>query len=591
MLYYSFGGNLVNAKQFRTELDLQSKEILELYDAPLLSAGPVDDTVVSRYADYLHALLPEKKLDLLVPIGASAVRLLDRYRSQLFPSTPVLAIAEGRRLPAALSENSAVITTSIDIAAIVDNILRVRPETNHIAVVIGNSPNERIWLKETQSAFQPFTTRVSFTYFSDLSLAEMLKRAASLPPRSAIFYFVLLTDATGTTHEDVKVFSRFYAVANAPIFSYYDVNFGKGVVGGPLLSIEQRSRFAVGVALRILAGENPRDIQTPPIGFASPKYDWREMRRWGISENVLLPGSTIHFRELTAWERYRAQILMICAALLAQAMLIGWLIYEHRRRHRAEVIARNSMSELTHMNRLSMASELAASIAHEVNQPLTGITTRANAALRWLARETPNVDRAQQALTQIVAAGHRASDIITSIRAMFKKEGAKAAPVNINQLITSVLAIVQIDLLKNRIEVQPQLDELLPPVMGDKVQLQQVVLNLVMNAIEAMQSAQRRVLRVSTERRKPDVVHVAIEDTGIGVDLTNLDLVFKPLYTTKARGMGVGLSICRSIIESHYGRIWVTSALIKGSIFQFELPAYRRVGMRDDDAATVAVSE
>jgi signal transduction histidine kinase len=582
LLYYSFGGNLVNARQFRAELERQSKELLEIYDAPLLSARPVDEPIVRRYADYLNALLPDKRLDLIVPVGASAVRLLYHYRSQLFPAAPVLAIAEGRRLPAELRENGTVIATSIDITKVIENILQVRPETTNIAVVVGNSPSERFWVQETQAAFRPYAERVSIEYFNDLPFDEMLKRAATLPLRSAIFFFVLLTDAAGTTHEDVTVFSRLHAVANAPIFSYYDVNFGKGIVGGPLLSVENRSRLAASVALRILAGEAPGSIKTPPIGFAAPKFDWREMQRWGISESNLPPGSEIHFRELTAWERYRAQILLICAALLAQAALIGWLIYEHRRRHQAEILARNSMSELTHMNRLATAGELSASIAHEVNQPLTGITTRANAALHWLASETPNIDRARAALSQIVTAGHRASDIITSIRAMFKKDTNERVPIDVNQLITSVLAIVRVDLLRNRVEVYTELDEPAPTVVGDKVQLQQVILNLVMNASEAMHSVRPRVLKVKSEQRKPNIVHVSIEDNGTGVDPANLDRIFKPLFTTKERGMGVGLSICHSIIQNHDGRIWVSPAAGRGSIFQFELPVHRHNGPQTD---------
>lgn len=582
LLYYSFGGNFVNARQFRAELERQSPELLEIYDAPLLSTRPVEDAVVGRYADYLHAMLPDKKLDLIVPVGASAVRLLHRYRSQLFPNAPVLAMAEGRRLPTDFMENVTVVSTSIDITRIVVNILQVLPDTNNIAVVIGNSPNERFWLQETKDAFQPFAQRLSFTFFNDLTFTEILQRAATLPPRSAIIFLTMLTDAGGVTHEDVKVFSRIYEVANAPVFSYYDVNFGKGIVGGPLLSVDDRARLAASVAVRILAGEPAASIKTPPIGFAAPKFDWRELQRWGISESRLPPGSEIHFRELTAWERYRGPILLVVAALLAQAALIGWLIYEHRRRHRAEIVARNSMSELVYKDRMALAGELSASIAHEVNQPLTGIATRAGAALRWLGSETPNIERARAALTQIVTASHRASDIITSIRAMFKKDTNERAAVDVNQLIALVLAILRIDLRKNSVEVYTDLDERLPAVVGDRVQLQQVILNLIVNAIEAMHSVQPRVLRLRSEHRKPNVVHVSIEDNGTGIDAANLDNIFKPLFTTKDHGMGVGLAICHSIIESHDGRIWAGPAPGRGSIFQFELPAHNGVQHQAD---------
>jgi signal transduction histidine kinase len=573
LLYYSFGGNLVNATHFRAALERQSPELLDIYDAPLNTARPADEDVAARYADYLHALFPDQRLDLVVAVGASAVRLFQRYRPQHFPSTPMLAIAEGRRIPISdLTENDIVVATAIDLAGVIENILRVLPDTTNVAVVVGNSPNERFWLEQMRVAFQPFASRVSFTYFNDLSFDEMLKRAGKLPPRSAIFHLMLLTDATGTTYEDVKVLPRLHAVANAPIFSYYDINFGNGIVGGPLISVQDKSQVAASVALRILGGEASRDIKVQPIGFAAPKFDWREMQRWGISESRLPPGSEIYFRQPSAWQQYRGQILAIFAALLAQTALISLLIYEHRRRHLAEVQSRNSMAELTYMNRMAAAGELSASIAHEVNQPLSGITTRASAALRWLRAETPNLDKAEAALEQIVAACHRASDIVTSVRAMFKKDTSERSPIDINDLILTVLAIVRVDLQKNDVELQTQLDEQVAVVEGDKVQLQQVVLNLVMNAIEAMQSVRPRALKVKSEQSKPEFVHVSIEDTGTGIDPSNLDRIFSALFTTKARGMGMGLSICHSIIESHSGRIWVSPGVNGGSIFQFELP-------------------
>ena len=163
-----------------------------------------------------------------------------------------------------------------------------------------------------------------------------------------------------------------------------------------------------------------------------PIFDWRQLQRWGVEELRLPQGSQIRFRNPTLWEQYRLQILVVIGALLFQGALISWLIYEHRHRNRAEVQARNSMSELTHMNRVATAGELSASIAHEVNQPLTGITTSASAALRWLMAEPPNIEKAKAALTHIREAGHRAADVMTNIRAMFAKERNERSPVDIN---------------------------------------------------------------------------------------------------------------------------------------------------------------
>jgi len=238
-----------------------------------------------------------------------------------------------------------------------------------------------------------------------------------------------------------------------------------------------------------------------------------------------------------------------------------------------------TMAELAHMNRLATAGVLLASIAHEINQPLSGIVIQASAARHWLALREPSIEKARDALDQIESDGLRAGEIITSLRGMFKKETQARNPIDMNKLIFTVLGILRHELQKHGVELRTELDESIPALEGDRVQLQQVVLNLVMNAIEAMQTGARRILSIRSCVSKPNFVHVAVEDTGSGIDPSNHDHIFNPMFTTKERGIGIGLSICDSIIESHDGRIWVTRGIDRGSIFQFELPT--NVGQDD----------
>jgi C4-dicarboxylate-specific signal transduction histidine kinase len=388
-----------------------------------------------------------------------------------------------------------------------------------------------------------------------------------------VFYTTVFRDGAGETFAPLEVVERVSAAANAPTYGFFDQYVGRGIVGGNVISLSAHAVEMAKLALRVLAGTTEASApQVAEVATNKLLFDWRQLQRWGISESKLPAGSEIWFRESSVWEQYKPQILAIIAAILAQALLIAWLIHERQYRRRAERTARETFSELTHMNRMATAGELSAAIAHEIRQPITGMVTMANAALRWLSREKPDIGRAQAAMNKVVAAGHQASDVITNVRGLFGKDTQEETPTDLNTLIQSVLELVSIDLRKHNIESQVNLSQPLPLVVGNEVQLQQVILNLVINAIESMNSAEPRVLSIKSETTGHNGVRVSIADTGTGVDLANLNRLFKPMFTTKARGMGMGLSICKSIIESHHGRIWATAGAPRGSIFQFELP-------------------
>jgi signal transduction histidine kinase len=581
MVLHSFGRDVKPwseySKSIRSELERQSPWPLEIIDQSLVTTRYADENSEVAFVEYLRALFAKRPLDLIVSIGAPAASFVQRHRQQLFASTPMVFTAvERRRIDrSSLTENDVVVATVQNLPALIENILHVLPNTKTVAWVLGASPGEKRWLEDVRKDLAPFADRLSFIWYSDLSFADILKHAAALPPHSAIFWHLMNVDAAGVVHDGDTGLASLYAVANAPIFTWDQSFFGREIVGGPMQSVDEISKKTAEVAVRILGGEKPGDIKPSFIRPASPIFDWRQMQRWGISEKNLPPGSKILFRPPTAWEQYKPHILAITAAILAQALLIAWLIHERQSRRRAERTARETFSELAQVNRMATAGELSATIAHEVKQPLTAMATLASAALRWLSRENPDIGRARDALDKVVVASHHASDVITNVRAMFEKDTQEKTPTDVNELIRSVLALVYIDLRKHGVETQMSLDEQLPPVIVNQVQLRQVILNLVMNAIEAMNAAEPRLLSIKSENTGHNSIRVSIEDTGSGIDRSHADRVFKPLFTTKARGMGMGLAICRSIIESHGGKIWVSAGASRGSIFQFELPVYQ----------------
>lgn len=222
--------------------------------------------------------------------------------------------------------------------------------------------------------------------------------------------------------------------------------------------------------------------------------------------------------------------------------------------------------------RLMTGDAVAATIAHEVKQPLTAMTTSASAGFRFLDRLSPNLDRAKEAFEQIVADGHRAAAVVGSIRAMFRNDIRNRSVLDVNELIREALTLEHADLQRYKILVQAASNDRLPQVQGDRIQLQQVLLNLIVNAIDAMASgSEPRILSIRSEAYEGDGVIVSVADTGAGVNTQDSERIFNPLFTTKTEGMGMGLSICRAIIEAHQGRLWVSPNLPRGAVFQFTL--------------------
>jgi signal transduction histidine kinase len=218
---------------------------------------------------------------------------------------------------------------------------------------------------------------------NELGLEEMAQRVKNLPPRSAIYYATVRVDARGVPQEEDRVLARLSQAANAPIFTYIDNNFGNGIVGGPMLSTHQIARQSAAVAIRILSGETPGSIKTPAIDVGTPVYDWRELQRWNISERALPPGSIVQFRQPTTWETYRAYILLIVAVLVAQAVLVQWLLYERWKRRRSESAAHELSGQLIHAQEEERA-RLARELHDDVTQRLALLAIEAGREERKL---------------------------------------------------------------------------------------------------------------------------------------------------------------------------------------------------------------
>jgi C4-dicarboxylate-specific signal transduction histidine kinase len=265
---------------------------------------------------------------------------------------------------------------------------------------------------------------------------------------------------------------------------------------------------------------------------------------------------------------------------------VGSNITAEVRGNQAELALRQAQADLAHVTRMTTLGELTASIAHEVNQPLAAIVTNGAACLRWLAPERPDLDEARAAVECMISDGHRASEVIQRLRALCQKTDPQKTLLDINEVIEEALLLVQREVLDHRVALQRDLSPALTPVLGDRVQLQQVIINLVMNGMEAMAavSDRRRGLLIRSHQHAADQVIVMVQDSGVGIEPENVDRLFGSFFTTKPGGMGMGLSICRSIIEAHDGRLWASRNTGPGATFQFTLPSYREPQSKEPSA-------
>jgi C4-dicarboxylate-specific signal transduction histidine kinase len=313
-------------------------------------------------------------------------------------------------------------------------------------------------------------------------------------------------------------------------------------------------------------------MPAPEVAATPLVVDWRQLQRWGLSEDHLPPNTQVLFRTPSLWERYRTTILATLGVLLLQSALILWLLLERRGRRRSQAALRESEHELAHLGRVALVGELSTALAHEMKQPLAAILANVSVGQRLLQADGATTAELRAILEDIAADDRRARDVIDHLRDLVKKNGTKVQVLSTNAVVSEVLALVRSDLQRRGVLVSTRLGEPAPLVLGDRVELQQVVLNLVLNACDAMSDTGpgERLLVVSTAAEGH--ARIEIRDRGSGIAPDALTKIFEPFVTTKQDGLGLGLAICRSIVTAHGGNISATNNPEHGTTFTVSLP-------------------
>ena len=382
LIIHSFGRDFAPydtvVASFRRELASRGQQPVLFFEAALDAGRVIGPKEEATFAAYLGARFAEPAPDLVVGSAGPAARFLLRHGRELFPRVPLLLTAiDVRVMPrAVLKPGDAVVATQLDLTRAFDSLLRVRPDTRRIAIVLGDTPLERFWRKEMQRDLAFLDGRVDLIWLDALSLADTKQRVAALPPDSAVFYGLMVVDGAGVPHERLEALTELKRVALVPIFSLFETELGQGVIGGPYLSQTRVGQEAARLALQRLGPGPAAAPETVTIGMDAVAYDARELRRWHIDESRLPPGSELLFRESPPWVHYRKEIVAIAGVIMAQAGLIAALLLQRARRRRAELEARTLGGRLITAHE-DEGRRLARELHDDVTQRLAGLSIEA----------------------------------------------------------------------------------------------------------------------------------------------------------------------------------------------------------------------
>ena len=635
--------------------------------------------------------------DLIIAVAQPAVEFVLKHREDLFPGVPVVfgAVEKKYTESRSLGTNITGYLTGIGYTETLELALQLQPDIRNVVVFGGAGSIAESLSQSCRDAYQAYEKRLNISYLMGLPMNALLDKVSNLPEQSIVLELPVWRDGAGKEFVGNEALAMVAASANAPAYSFWDVSIGTGIVGGYVHHLEEEAKAVARLGLRILNGEKPESIPIKPVPSFKYMFDWRQLKRWSISEDRLPPGSVVKFKELTTWDRYKGRIIAAIALMVFQVLIISYLLYQRRirrkveqnyrtvadytydweywsnmdgtleyvspscqrisgysvqqfkenpgllrkiivqedknhwkahrhkaekqsrpgqlqfriqrkdgeirwiehvcqpvtdsqggllgfrasnrditERKQAEFDAQRHRAELTHVSRITTLGELSASLAHELNQPLTAILSNAQAARRFLTGELTDPDEVNEILNDIIDDDKRAADMIKRLRALMQRKDLEFNSLDLNHVIRGVAKLVNREVFIKDVPLVLELANGLPHVQGDAIHLEQVILNLILNGTEAMETIdhQFRELRILTVEDEENAVRVSVRDKGTGIDHTHIDSIFEAFYTTKPEGMGMGLSICRSIIEAHGGRLWAENNPDKGATVFFTVP-------------------
>jgi signal transduction histidine kinase len=556
-------------------LSENSPTTFEFYSEYLDTVRFPDPDHRRRLTENLVAKYRNVALDVLVAVGPGALRFMLDHRGEIAPEVPLIfgGVSDESLKAISLPADVRGVLSRFDVIRTVDLARRLLPDAKRIVVLTGSSAFDHGWEASARRDLGVRYEGLDVTYLSGLSLQGFVEETRKFSPDTILLILTVFEDADGRKYIPRDATKEIASASGAPSFSVYSSYIGTGVVGGFIETFESVGVDMATLSRQVISQTGPGLQISPSTGRST--VHWPQMLRWDLDKELLPDDAEIRDYQPSIWEQYRVQILAIATVMLLQSATIAALIAQYGRRKRmAEQLALERL-ELTHLSRVQQLGELSGAFAHELNQPLTSILANAEAGERLLQSDPVDTEELKEILKDIASDDKRAAAIIAQLRRLMVKGEAKLEPLDLNRTIEATLALAHSELVarQTRVSFNSQQAEL--KVHGSVAQLQQLVLNLLLNAAESMSNlaAADRKVEIETRRRDDGSYEMSVSDYGPGLPPELRMNAFKPFVSTKDRGLGLGLAICRSIALAHGGTLAFDDARSPGARVVLTLPS------------------
>lgn len=584
VIFFALNPNLPAYHQFTTGYksslnrnnEIRSNVILEYCDIYRFGNSENIETLVKLYNEKYRTA----KIDLLITVGPGLHPYLEKYNLEMLKTTPTINIDFTNTLMSGdplIARNELNVGLEVHVEKTVQSAIDLFPEYREIYVFSGNSNNDEYFLNLFKQIEPQFSARYSFKYITGIPFDSTLIEAGKVPAQSLVFVPSYLSDSKIPVYNTPEASSLIASVTKAPVFPVFDsFVLSSGSIGGNVLSLFNVGEEVGRLSTDVLKGVSIKELQVDKSDFYEHTYNWEQLKLHGLLKSAAIPeNSRMYYKKVSFFELYKWQIGLLFFFLVSQTLLIFYLIRLNKRQKeivRQKIETENIYRQLTREDRLMRMVELTASLSHELSQPLTSILYSAQAGLRFLKSGKQDEKQTEEIFENIIEDDKRAGDLISSVKNMMKQEVREPEILNLNALIQEAITIFKAEAVRNNIDLKLSLNKNQVFIFGDKIQLQQVLLNFLFNSAIAMEDITNENKTINiVQSIKNNLVTVSVRDSGPGIDVKILDTIFKPFVTTRKKGFGIGLALCKSIIEKHHGRIWASNILNGGAEFSFSL--------------------